>query len=170
MAFLLRLGRKADWFQTEHATQLLRAGDVPSDALTQLATREGRLSVWRVSPDGSNVERLVRAIALTRSKPVTSIDWVMFDDTAVHAAGIEIDESAPGDSPDKTANTWHCDLTSITGNKLILLARAAFPNVQMGTVAKPRMTELIISGVASAEIELSDKRKKDLGIFPDVGS
>src|SRR5712691_6024847 len=100
MPLFLRTVRQNRWLKDE-AAPFLAADDVPADPLGDLRTQENLLSVWVVAEDRSNIERIVRAVALGASE-IASMGYVLFDSTLLPAAGIETIESN-GKSPDEGA-------------------------------------------------------------------
>jgi len=67
MPLLLHTVRQNRWLKAE-AKPWLDKGDVPADPIGDLRTNGNRLSVWELVPDRSNLERIVRAIAVGRDK------------------------------------------------------------------------------------------------------
>src|SRR5882672_947819 len=104
MPLLLRTVRENRWYKSE-AAPWLETGDVPADPLGDLATSQNRLSVWEVADDRSNVERIVRAVAIGRDK-IAAMGYVLFDSELLPAVGIRT-EVEGGGTADEAANAWH---------------------------------------------------------------
>lgn len=149
MAMLLRNVRENRWFKSE-AAQWLRQGDVPADPLGDLATKENRLSVWEVASDRSNLERIVRALAVSRDK-IADMGYVLFDSNLLTTVGIDTREES-GQTPDAGANTWHRDLIELSGNKLVTLTRLILENGESGTVLKKRLEQLVEEGIQQKQL------------------
>lgn len=150
MPLLLRMVRENRWYKAEAADWLQR-GDVPADPIGDLPTRKNQLSVYEVMPDRSNLERIVRALALTKDK-VADTGFVLFDSELLPELGINTSASEPGQTPDREANGWHRDLTDLSGNRLVALTRAILERGESGTVLKKRLTELVLSGIAEKQL------------------
>src|SRR6266566_1633701 len=101
MPLLLRTVRENRWYRSEAAPWLER-GDVPADPLGDLATSQNRLSVWEVVADRSNVERVVRAVAIGRNS-LADMGYVLFDSELLAAAEIGAVAEA-GRTADEGAN------------------------------------------------------------------
>jgi hypothetical protein len=115
---LLRKITKPKWYNTPW----LPAGDVPADALVDLRTQKNELSVWRVEAGEANLNAVIAALASNGTDRVANLDYVLLEDEAVAALGIQCIKT-DGDSPHQDANArWHCDLVELTATKVIRLA------------------------------------------------
>jgi hypothetical protein len=150
MPLLLRTVRESRWHKAP-AKPWLDQDDVPADPLADLATSEQALSVWRVLPDRSNIERIVRAVILGRDK-IADAGYILFDSDLLTDLQIETDESVVGRSPDREANAWHGDLVNLSGNKLVGLTKALLRHGETGVVLKKRLVALVETGIANSEI------------------
>jgi hypothetical protein len=135
-------------------------GDVPADALGDLSTSQNTLSVWEVAPDRSNLERVVRAVAIGKNK-VDSAGWVLFDAELLPALNIGV-KAVPGETTDEGANSWHRDLVDLSGLKLVALAKTIFTHGESGTITKNRMVTLIEEGIQQRELPVSLRGKLKL--------
>lgn len=77
MPLFLRTVRENRWYKSEAAPWLER-GDIPADPLGDLPTSQNQLSVWEVAVDRSNVERIVRAVAVGRNN-LADMGYVLFN-------------------------------------------------------------------------------------------
>lgn len=159
MPLLLRTVRENRWYKAPAAAWLER-GDVPADPIGDLATSQNALSVWLVEPDRSNLERVVRAVAIGKQK-VDSAGWVIFDSDLLGPLGIGMVE-APGGTKDEAANAWHRDLVDLSGNKLIALAKTILERGESGTIPKKRIAQLIEDGIRNNELPDSLRGRLEL--------
>jgi hypothetical protein len=148
MPLLLRNVRENRWLKSV-AVPWLAIGDVPADPLGDLATKENRLSVWEVI-DRSNVERIVRALAVNRDK-IADMGYVLFDSSLLTAAGINT-LTENGMTPDEEANNWHRDLIDLSGNKLVILTKLILEHGESGTVLKKRLEQLVADGIEQKQL------------------
>jgi hypothetical protein len=66
MPFILRTIRKDRWYRIEDVPWL-EEGDIHADPLADLNTKANELSVWLIEDDRSNLNRVVSALAATRT-------------------------------------------------------------------------------------------------------
>lgn len=150
MPLLLRTVRENRWHR-ETAARFLEQGDVPGDPLSDLNTQDNTLSVWVVAEDRSNIERIVRAVAVGRTGP-SAMGYVLFSSELLADANISEPIANPGATPDEHANQWHRDLVSLSGAKLVALARALLTRGETSTILRKRMRELVEDGIRSKEL------------------
>jgi hypothetical protein len=148
MPILLRTVRQNRWIKAD-AEPFLHVNDVPADPLPDLNTQSNLLSVWEVAPDRSNLERIVRAVALTRHE-IANMGYVLFDSAVLPAAGIETVNNIGG-TPDEGANAWHRDLV-VSGRRLVELTKAIFEHGESGAVLKVRLRQLVEDGIERNEL------------------
>ena len=139
MPLLLRTVRQNRWLK-EEAAPFLAIDDVPADPVCDLQTKQNLLSVWEVAQDHSNIERIVRAVAIGRHA-IATMGYVVFDSGLLLAAGIEIRENKGG-SLDEGANAGHRDLV-VSGNKLVALTKAILRHGESGAVLKARLRQFV---------------------------
>lgn len=148
MPLLLRTVRHDRWLK-EEAAPFLAVDDVPADPVCDLQTKQNLLSVFEVEQDRSNIERIVRAVAIGK-QVIADTGYVVLDSDLLPAAGIEVRDSAGG-TLDKEANAWHRDLV-VSGNKLVALTKAILRNGESGIVLKVRLRELVEEGKRNGQI------------------
>lgn len=140
MAFFLRGIRRARWFR-HPAIPWLPPGQLQADALLDLKTEGNSLSVYRIEDNRSNLERVVAALAASRDDPV-NFDYALLEEAAVQELNILI-ETPPGDTPDEAVNrAWHRDLSQLTVDQLVELAKAIVAGVR-DRVPQKRIMELL---------------------------
>jgi hypothetical protein len=121
MPFVLRKVRKAKWYKHENVPWL-KAGELQADALGDLYTENNTLSVWLVTNDKSNLQRIAAALA-GNCEYLSNLDYALLNVELIADLNIKIVQKA-GDSADDTANnSWHYDLTELSAMDLLALAR-----------------------------------------------
>jgi len=150
MPLLLHTVRQNRWLKDE-ARPWLENGDVPADALSDLRTSQNELSVWEVAADRSNLERIVRALVITR-QDIAHTGFVLFESEWLGAIGIAVSADRPGKTPDEGANAWHRDLIDLSGNKLVALTKTILERGDSGTVLKKRLYELVEAGIREKQL------------------
>ena len=154
MPLLLRTVKQNRWYRAD-AEPFLAQDDVPADCFVDLPTKENLLSVWEVQPDRSNLERVVRAVAVGRSA-IDNMGYVVVESEHLEKAGIEILPNA-GESFDKDANAWHRDLV-LSGNKLVELTKAMLLHGESGQILKLRMKQIVADGITAGELPESVRK------------
>lgn len=121
MAQFLRVIRQARWFpQPSAALGWLMAGEIQSDALLDLQTRDNALSVYRFDND-IELEIIIVGLASNREN-LANLDYISFDEQHLASAGI-IFVKTDGDTPCSQANMLHYDLRELTVHKVAMLAQ-----------------------------------------------
>jgi len=116
---ILRKIDKPNWYLPDG----WECGDAPGDVLRDLCPKGGRLSVWIVEDDASNLGRLLAALGSTRGN-IDHIDYVLFSFDVLRQTDI-VDEKADGGSHDSGANArWHHDLIDLSVTRVAALAAA----------------------------------------------
>jgi len=155
VALLLRkLDRRSRWMAEAIATWLPH-GDAPAPALHDFIDEQGKVSVWAVAEDQSNLPRVVAAIAATRES-ADVFDFVLFDGQAVSTAGARL-EAAPGNSPDRVADQeWHRNLANVSAQRAARLVCAAFVNGERDRTSPKQIVELLLEAVNRRWLKLDD--------------
>jgi hypothetical protein len=148
MPLLLRTVRQNRWLK-QTAESYLEDNDVPADPFGDLQTTDNLLSVWVLAEDRSNLERVVRAVAIGKQK-IDHTGYVIFDSDWLTSSGIQI-LSNPGTTFDAGANRWHRDLV-LSGNKLLALVDSILRRGDSGTLLKKRLQELVETGIENGEL------------------
>lgn len=117
MSQFLRSVRQGRWYKYPDV-EWLEAGEIQADALSDIQTKDGRLSVYRVAND-YDIQR-VAALAANRDK-ITNIDYVVFTGANLDSLGITV-RPTEGKTPDGAINRLHCELGNLTAKRLVQLA------------------------------------------------
>lgn len=140
MAYVLRVIRQSRWL--DYLRQVSTDADVPADPLGDLHTRDNRLSVFIVNAQNdSEIERVVAACAANR-ETLQNVDYALLDAARLAEADVGI-ESTRGETPDDQVNDCHRDLVSLTGLKLVGLARLILAHGSMDRVLWKQVAALI---------------------------
>jgi|SRR5271157_2087610 len=157
MALLLRtVDKDYRWFK-EAAAEFLAHDDSPADPIADLKTDKNRLSVYVISDDRSNLERIVRAVAVGRHR-IDHAAYVVFDSKVIEEAGIGIEEVV-GTTKDAGVNNWHRDLV-LSGKKLAALAKGILRDgEEVSRILRERMVQLVDQGIKDGELPEEFKEK-----------
>ena len=98
----------------------LTQGEIQSDALGDLQTKENRLSVYRVESD-EEAEQVVVALAANRDS-LANLDYAVLDHEQLIETQLSICQQ-DGETPDSQVNKLHYDITNLTVGKLAQLAQ-----------------------------------------------
>ena len=121
MTAFLRSIRQGRWARHPDV-DWLQPGELQGDALTDLQTTGGVLSVFAVD-GGVDWQDIVMALAARRDT-VSNLDYVIFDDDGFAAAELEAVQ-ADGDTPVVEVNRVHYHLINLTTERLTRLAAIA---------------------------------------------
>ncbi len=153
MAYLLRKIRRSRWYKTEEMTWLLE-GELPADLLSDLGTQSNELSVYHVSINESNLDRVIAALAVN-SGFLSNFDFAIFGEEIVSETGIKIKKSL-GDSPDDQVNNWHSDLFELSAQKLLNLASRIKAKARIKRINHMQVLNFIADSLISGQINRSD--------------
>lgn len=118
MSLFLRAIRQARWFKKPHV-DWLEDDELKGDALIDIETENGKLSVYKVTNE-ANAERISVALAATKDRP-SKIDYAMFADSNLKSLGITVKQTE-GETPDDEVNMVHYELGDLTVKRLAKLA------------------------------------------------
>ncbi len=135
--------KKNKWFWDE-PLPWLEVGDIPADPLEHLIPQDHKISVYEVSDDREQIERVAAAIAAKRHGEVDAVEFIVFDQSILAEVGIEIDRNTPGDTCDPEVNGWHRDMIEVSADKLVAFAKRVVPNIPSDLVLKKRIREVLI--------------------------
>lgn len=125
------------------------------DAIADLRTQGNTLSVW-YSSDGSDLDEIIVALALSRSR-IDKLCFVIIDDNYISDLNIRLD-NIPGLAPGLNSQQIldkHRDLTEIDYWRLGLIAEHMYKRVEQnhkGLITKQGLKELIKDYVAKGLI------------------
>ena len=152
MPFLLRFIRKSRWHGHE-AHHWLPPGSLQADALIDLKTNGNILSMWWIQDDKSNLREVITAHATTRDQ-VSHSDYAIFDQEILSEIGIKI-RHTKGSTSYENANCWHCDISHLSAEKLMGLARVIMKNADKQRFSEKRVLGLLKEAVVSGDIDLA---------------
>ena len=151
------LSGKPRWFK-HSAVGWLNPGEAPGDALKDLGTDEGVLSIFQVDDEAAKW-RVIAALAANRQS-LDSLDYSWFDGTNFGSNGI-VTNQVPGGTPDATVDGWHYDVVNLSARKVARIADIVSTGA-MGRVQKPEVKDLIRKGLNSGHL---DRNKVKPGVL-----
>jgi len=160
MALALRAIRLERWDEEELlGAAWLPEQDIVADVLSDLHTRGGRLSVWHIEPDRSNLERVLVAFATGRDV-LANVDYILFDESLLTTVGVQL-EQENGESADETANReWHYNLTGVSGHRLAALARRMLERGEKGGLLKQELELRLARACRANEVDIAKLNRK----------
>ncbi len=154
-------------WSTDEPLEWLQAGDVPADPLDNLATDQNKLSVYEVTGDQSQIERIAAAFAAGSNddKP-KEFEFILFNQEILPELAIRLDSSEPGVTGDSEVDSWHRDLVELSADKLASLAKrlvpTAEPRIVMGKQVSAALEESVVSGKIPLKHVVNKKRRDKL--------
>lgn len=158
MSRLLRVVDGDRWDFGDDLADWTARDDLPAAAVSDLkASATNKLSVWVIEDDGSNLDRILAAIASTRPR-IDQLDARIVEAGDVSALGVK-SESSPGQTKDREANRrWHLNLVELTYQQLGALVRLLASRATPLERDDREVTELIVASVKAGYIRLEDLR------------
>jgi hypothetical protein len=163
--FLLRKIRKNRWDTDDQCW--LDSGELQADCLGDIQTQHNKLSVYRISDDKSNLNRVAAALTATCDN-ISNFDYLLFNEDLLQTIEVK-SEKTEGTTSDELVNSWHIDLVEISLAKLVKLANIASKGGERGRIPKPNTTQYLVESfkngyinrekvkLKTKEIEMIDK-------------
>ena len=148
MSKFLRVIRQGKWHRYPEV-DWLEIGDLKGDALSDIQTQDGKLSVYLVDSEVDR-RRVVVALAATREN-VSNIDYAVFENARLVLLGIMVDQS-PGKMPDQTVNGMHYELGRLTTKRLTQLADVVSAG-EHKRILKKRIKELLKEAIDAGRLD-----------------
>jgi hypothetical protein len=161
--FLLKIS-KSRW-NRHKSPAWLPSGDVPAKVLLDLRTANNGLSVWYVKEDRSNLDEVLIALASAYDR-LDNLDYALFEERACDSLKICV-ETSKGTTPARKMNQWHRDLTELSGEKVLALAKLIYYHGVRERKWENEIQGLLKSAVASGAVEadcLKDRLAESLGL------
>ena len=118
MKLFLRSIKLPRW-DTKSNVDWLEDDELKGDALRDVQTQNGRLSVYKVTSE-ADMERVSVALAATR-QDFSSVDYAVFADSDLERFGITVQQTKDK-TPDDIVNRLHYELGNLTVKRLVLLS------------------------------------------------
>ena len=155
MSRFLRIIRQGRWFKYPEVSWL-GPGEAPGDALKDLGTDQGVLSVYKADDDAERL-RVIAALAANRDD-VDVLDFSWFDGSDFASSGITVMQQM-GETPDTSVNLWHFDVVDLTATRVAHLADIVSTGV-IDRVQKPCVKNLINKGLSSGYLDRGRMKQK----------
>ena len=127
MPFLLRSTKYSKWIAAK--PDWVKEDEIPADPVFGLQTQNNTMSVWVVDNDSAHIERIIGALAATKTKQsLQNFEYVLLDSKIVADIGIKTLRTE-GKSPDKELNKLHLDLVEISARKLLKLTETTLKKI-----------------------------------------
>lgn len=148
MPFLLRKIRKNRWYTED--LSWLNSGELQADCLSDMVTKDNKLSVYRITDDKSNLKRVAAALVATCTN-ISNFDYVLFNEELLQTIGIKSEETK-GDTSDESVNSWHIDLIEISLAKLVNLANTASKYGERDRILEKDIKKILAEGFRNGYI------------------
>jgi hypothetical protein len=150
--FILRKVRKARWHK--HPTiEWLPKGELQGDALSDLGTLGGALSVWIVHDDNSNLEEVATAVASTGDS-FSNFDYALLKIEDLELLGIK-QADVKGETPYEAVNHWHRDLIQLTAGAVFRLATSISNAENFKRLPEKRVRQLLEEAAKEGRINFN---------------
>ena len=155
MSYVLRKIHKPWWYKDQSDNyEWLTDGELVSDIFrTEMATEDGKLSIYALDEDRQNLSRIAAALACTRDF-LQNLDFVVLPKDLILNALVLQD--SPGDTPDETVNKWHVDIVHLTPSKLTDLTYLIRDHRHsFGRFKSKQLDSAILEGIGYGHISLN---------------
>lgn len=150
------LGKTRKWDRLD--LSWLRPGEVQADPLSDLAVKNGVLSIWHIEPDQSNLKSIIVAMAINRDT-LQEFSYGLFDQGIINDLHLRI-ESNPGTTPIDFVNNWHRDIVDLTTDKAARFVRTIFYRMERPAVLLVEdLVEMIREMIDKEQLEYSTLKK-----------
>jgi hypothetical protein len=160
MPLFLRVISSLNSWDTEKDPPQLSIDDVSADMVTDLRTTNNNLSVFQIENEGTNVDRIITALAATRQHLQPSF-FLVFDSTLLDRLKIEV-EKTRGGTPDDFVNDFHRNLKVLSGMKLIELAKELLINSEQCSRDHAEVAQYLLDAEAAGRFKLQDSLKLEV--------
>jgi len=151
MPIILRTIRKAKWYRNE-GVSWLPGGQIQADALSDLSTNENKLSVWEISENRADLEKVITALAATKHH-VSNVDYAILEKSFLTQISI-IFEKHDGGTPYEAVNSLHCHLLELTAHKIYEVARGISEWGERKRIPQDQVLDLLKDAVKSRQIQM----------------
>jgi hypothetical protein len=157
MARLLYKVKKNHRWLKPPAASFLERDDVPADPIGELQTKDNALSVWEVEHDGSDILRVIRAIA-GKAEPADA-SYILFDSNRLDESAINLQPTL-GKTDDGGINHRHRDLVELSGRKLVAFALLLLRHGEdVETILEGELRESVVDAVQRGELPEHYRRR-----------
>jgi hypothetical protein len=146
----------------------LAPADLQADALSDLATKGNKLSVFLIADKDDSLTRVVAALA-ANSQVIWDFEYALFDEAALSQINISM-EVTEGDTPDSLVNTWHRDLIELTAAKSMKLASIVREQAERSFILSKQVRALVAEALMSNKLDrtrlkLNDEEKRKIELL-----
>lgn len=143
------------WSRDRRRPPWMQDDDVPGELVIEMRpiSEDGDLSVWALSPDQSNLDDILLALATSRER-LQALDFLIVP-TERFVGVVELKETA-GRTPFATVQNLHRDLIHVGGKKLVVVTKIMFDfYIDAGRKHKPEIVELLLRAITEKRITLN---------------
>ena len=162
--YLIRI-TKRKWDRPTDAPWLAE-GEIPADPLGDLRPEDGKLSVWLVDAQSSNLDGIIAALALVR-EDWDIFEYGLFDSSVAERLDIRL-LTKEGDTALTRINGFHRDLAELTADKYTLLIKEIFPGLRKERLLTNEVKQKVRAARASNQVDESLLNKKIRPRYQDL--
>lgn len=143
----------------------MEQNEVIADALKDLGTDEGKLSLWKIDDGYGNLEQVVAALAAGRDE-IANFDYALIDwDHLVKGLKLEV-ENTHGTTHDQDCNSrYHCDVVRLTASRVTAIAESVSTTGRLERKTLREVAQLVHLALESNRIApsaIKDKLRQSL--------
>ena len=146
---------KVTWGRWQTDPPWLLAGELQAAALFDLRFSNNKLSMWKIEDDGSNLDRVLTALAVNKGKTnIENIDYVILAQESVEGLGIKMERSKGGTLDNVASSEWHYDLTELSASRIVSVAKC-IKNSPIHRRSEAEVKRLIREGLKKKHIDIA---------------
>ncbi|MCC7177056.1 MAG: hypothetical protein IT177_01580 [Acidobacteria bacterium] len=142
----------------------LGEGEPPGDVLTDLRTTGCTLSVYRIADDRSNLDPVISGLGANGTS-LDNVDYMLLPEFRAIELGLKLDDSVPGDVPNRLAQAMHVDICELSAAKLLDLARTLYRECEPIRTPRRKIIQLIVADIRNGHIDeaaLSERLRNEI--------
>lgn len=146
---------KVTWGRWQTDPPWLPAGELQASALFDLRFSPNKLSIRKIEDEGSNLDRVITALAVNKGKEsIEHVDYVLLDEKTVQGLDVKMEKSQGG-TLDRVANSeWHYDFIELSVSKIVAIAKC-IKEQPIHRKREAEVKQLIQKGLKEKHIDLS---------------
>jgi hypothetical protein len=157
--FLRSISNLTRW-DTDKDLSELSINDLSADTITDLRTKDNKLSVYQVEDNRSNLDSIITAVAATREY-LSHFDYLLFDPSIAEGLHI-LKEKTKGTTKDDSVNDCHWNLLVPSATKLMELAMELLKRAEKERRDATIVAKALDEASRAGRVKLGDRLREEV--------